>query len=63
MDGSYYQQGKYNDALNHFQKALNIKHQSLPPNHPSFSITYGNIALALHKLGKKEEAFNTTNDL
>jgi tetratricopeptide (TPR) repeat protein len=35
--------GEYSKALSYYEKALEIKQQSLPPNHPDLAISYNNI--------------------
>ena len=35
--------GEYSKALSYYEKSLEIKQQSLPPNHPDLAASYNNI--------------------
>ncbi|CAF0955203.1 unnamed protein product [Adineta ricciae] len=41
-----YSQGAYKDAIMYYQRALEIRQQTLPPNHIDFASFYNNIGLA-----------------
>ncbi|CAF0938602.1 unnamed protein product [Adineta steineri] len=52
----YFHQGKFEDSLCHSEKALEIRCEVLPDNHPSIGKTYQTIAAAQEKLKNYEEA-------
>ena len=39
--------GEYSKALSSHEKALEIRQQSLPPNHPDLASSYNNIGLCM----------------
>ncbi|CAF2718673.1 unnamed protein product [Rotaria sp. Silwood2] len=52
-------QGKHNEALVLYQKALDIKEKSLSPNHSDFAAAYNNIALAYENMGEYSKAVSS----
>ena len=56
MGDLYGKQGKYDEALKLFEKALKIREQVLDPLSPRLAISYNNIGLAYHKKGNNDEA-------
>ncbi len=48
--------GEYSKALSSDEKALQIKQQSLPPNHPDFAMSYNNIGLVYKNMGDYSKA-------
>jgi tetratricopeptide (TPR) repeat protein len=44
--------GDYSKALSNHVKALEIRRQSLPPNHPELSTSYFNIGLLYENMGE-----------
>ncbi|CAF0925921.1 unnamed protein product [Adineta steineri] len=53
-----YNQGEYQEALPYFEKALEIKQQSLPSNHPSFAASYNSIGLVNDNMGDYPKALS-----
>ncbi|CAF1063376.1 unnamed protein product [Didymodactylos carnosus] len=52
-------QGDYEKALKSYEKSLEIKLISLPPNHPDIAATYNNMGLVHKNQGDYEEALKT----
>ncbi|CAF0951715.1 unnamed protein product [Didymodactylos carnosus] len=52
----YKNQGDYEKALKYYEKSLEIKLISLPPNHPDIATTYNNIGLVYDNQGDYEKA-------
>ena len=50
--------GEYAKALSYFEKALSIRQQSLPPNHPDLALCYNNIGLLYGKMGEYAKALS-----
>ncbi len=53
-----YQQGEYQKAIRFYEKALAIKQQSLPPNHPSLATSYNNIGNVYQNMGDYPKALS-----
>ncbi|CAF4300478.1 unnamed protein product [Adineta steineri] len=53
-----YTQGKYEEALTFYEKALTIKQSSLPPNHIDLAPSYNNIGLVHDKMGNYPKALS-----
>jgi len=51
-------QGQYQEALIHFNRALEIQQQYFLPNNPSLATTYNHIARAYYKQDQFEEALS-----
>ena len=49
-------QGKYEEALAMYEKALSIKLKKLGDDHPDVATTYNNMANVYNKQGKNDEA-------
>jgi tetratricopeptide (TPR) repeat protein len=52
----YRKQGKYEEALYNYEKALEIRENALGKEHISTAKIYNNISLVYYKQGKKDEA-------
>jgi tetratricopeptide (TPR) repeat protein len=50
------QQGEYQEAVRFYGKALAIRQQSLPPNHPDLAIPQYNIGLLYDNMGNYSKA-------
>ena len=48
----YYNQGKYDEALAMYEKALSIRLKKLGDDHPDVADTYNNMAVVYKKQGK-----------
>ncbi|CAF1249695.1 unnamed protein product [Adineta steineri] len=48
--------GNYPKALSSYEKALEIKRQSFPPNHPSLASSYNNTGLVYANMGNYSKA-------
>jgi tetratricopeptide (TPR) repeat protein len=48
--------GEDRKALPYFEKALEIKQQLLPPNHPNLGASYNNIGLVYEHMGDYSKA-------
>jgi tetratricopeptide (TPR) repeat protein len=51
-------QGKYQEALSFYGKALEIRQKILPPNHPSLAESYSNIGLVYDNMGEYSKALS-----
>jgi tetratricopeptide (TPR) repeat protein len=49
-------QEKYHEAVTFYKKSIEIRHQSLPPNHPDLAMSYNNIGLLYHDMDKYSKA-------
>ena len=56
MGVEYDHQGKYEEALKHYLRALEIKEKKLGVDHPDVATTLNNIGLVYDKQGKYAEA-------
>jgi tetratricopeptide (TPR) repeat protein len=52
----YYAQGKYEEALPLYKRALAIREKVLGPGHPDVALSLNNLALLYYAQGKYEEA-------
>ena len=52
----YNKMGEYTKALSSHEKALEIKQQSLPPNHPDLAQSYNNIGAVYDNMGEYSKA-------
>ena len=57
----YDSQGKYEEALDYYNKALTIRINKLGEDHPDVATTYNNIANVYDSQGKYEEALDYYN--
>jgi tetratricopeptide (TPR) repeat protein len=55
----YKNMGDYPKALSSYEKALNIRKQSLPPNHPSLASSYDNIGNVYKNMGDYPNALSS----
>jgi tetratricopeptide (TPR) repeat protein len=51
-------QGEYKEAIKFYEKTLEIKQKTLPPNHLSFADTYNNIGEVYRKMGDYPKALS-----
>ncbi len=56
---AYEGQGHHEDALDAFQKSLDIQLASLPADHPDLARSYNNIASVYCSMGRYEDGLNT----
>jgi tetratricopeptide (TPR) repeat protein len=52
-------QGEYQEAITFYEKALQIKEKSLPPNHPDLASYYNNIGEVYHNMGDYSKALSS----
>ncbi|CAF3134546.1 unnamed protein product [Rotaria sp. Silwood2] len=52
-------QGKYNDAVEFYQKALHIREKTFSPNHPGLAASYNNIGAVYHNMGEYSKALSS----
>jgi tetratricopeptide (TPR) repeat protein len=52
----FYGQGKYDKALEHYQRALNIREKALGPEHPDVASSLSNLGEVFNKQGKYDKA-------
>ncbi len=57
----YSAQGKYDDALELYNKALNICIATFGENHPNVAGSYNNIAVIYYNQGKYDDALELLN--
>jgi tetratricopeptide (TPR) repeat protein len=50
-------QGDYKEAIQFYEKALEIPQQSLPSNHPDLAMSYGHIGYVYSCMNNHSEAF------
>jgi tetratricopeptide (TPR) repeat protein len=48
--------GEYKEALSYYEKALKLRQQSLPPNHPDLAKSYNNIGNVYSNMGEYSKA-------
>jgi tetratricopeptide (TPR) repeat protein len=53
-----YNQGKFEEAITSYEKALEIRQKTLPPNHPDLASSYNNIGLVYEKMEKYSKAIS-----
>jgi tetratricopeptide (TPR) repeat protein len=58
LGGIKMDQGKYTEAITYYEKSLKIREKTLPVNHPSLAISYGNIGLVYHNMGEYSKALS-----
>ncbi|CAF4944605.1 unnamed protein product [Rotaria sp. Silwood1] len=51
--------GQYNEAIEFYQKSLDIKEKTLPPNHPDWAQSYNNIGLVYYNMGEYSKALSS----
>ncbi|CAF1472093.1 unnamed protein product [Adineta steineri] len=51
-------QGEYQEALSYYEKALTIRQQSLPSNHPNLGTSYNNIGSVYDRMGDYSKALS-----
>jgi preprotein translocase subunit SecA/nephrocystin-3 len=54
-----YQEGEYQEAIRFYEKALAIRQQSLPPNHPDLASSYNNIGMVYDNMGDYPTALSS----
>ena len=52
------QQGKYTDAVRTYEKALEIRQKTLPPNHPDLATSYNNIGVCITRWASTRKHFH-----
>ena len=52
----YCRQGRYNEALQEYEKCLKIRVEKLGHEHPDVAASYNNMANVYHSQGKYDEA-------
>lgn len=53
---AYDHRGEYAKALSSFEKALEIRQNTLPPNHPALATSYNNIASVYTEMSQYSKA-------
>jgi tetratricopeptide (TPR) repeat protein len=53
-----YDQGEYKEACTFYEKALEIRRKTLPPNHPNLASSYNNIGLVCSAMGEHSKALS-----
>ncbi|CAF0983533.1 unnamed protein product [Didymodactylos carnosus] len=53
------ERGKYDEALDHKRRALEIREKYLPSDHADIAFSLNSIGVTLHKQGKYDEAFDS----
>ncbi|CAF1311807.1 unnamed protein product [Adineta steineri] len=51
-------QGDYEKAIWYYEKALEIRQETLPPNHPDFAQSYNNIGMVYGEMGEYPKALS-----
>jgi tetratricopeptide (TPR) repeat protein len=51
-------QGEYKEAITFYEKALEIKQKTLPPNHPHLAGSYNNIGVVYYNMGDYPKALS-----
>ncbi|CAF4340334.1 unnamed protein product, partial [Rotaria sordida] len=51
--------GQYNEAIKFYQKVLDIKEKTLPPNDPDLASSYNNIGAVYDNMGEYSKAFSS----
>jgi tetratricopeptide (TPR) repeat protein len=54
-----YDQGEYQEAITFYEKSLEIKEKTLPPNHLNLAPSYNNIGLVYFNMGDYSKAFSS----
>ncbi|CAF1434436.1 unnamed protein product, partial [Rotaria sordida] len=54
-----YNLGQYNEAIKFYQKSLDIKEKTLPPNHPDLAASYNNIGAVYFNMGEYSKALSS----
>jgi tetratricopeptide (TPR) repeat protein len=49
---------KYSEALSMYEKAIDIRQRTLPPNHPYLATSYDNIGKVYEKMGEYSKALS-----
>ena len=55
--------GEYSKAIFHYEKALQIREITLPPNHPDVAESYNNIGLVYERMGEYSKAISLKKPL
>ncbi|CAF4086993.1 unnamed protein product [Rotaria sordida] len=55
----YEDMGENSKALKYYEKNLEFKQKTLPPNHPNLASTYGEIGLVYHNMGEYSKALSS----
>jgi len=58
LGNAKYDQGQYKEALELHEKALEIRQQTLPPNHPYLAMSYNNIGMVYRSMGEYPQALS-----
>jgi tetratricopeptide (TPR) repeat protein len=53
------QLGKYQEAITFYEKSLEIKKKTLPPNHPDLASSYNNIGNVYYNMGEYSKALSS----
>jgi tetratricopeptide (TPR) repeat protein len=59
LGSTKYHQGKYQEAIKFYEKAIAIRQQSLPPNHPDLAMSYNNIGNVYTTMGMYPKALSS----
>jgi tetratricopeptide (TPR) repeat protein len=51
-------QGEYQEAITFYEKSIEIKEKTLPPNHPKLAHSYNNISIVYQKMGDYSKALS-----
>ncbi|CAF3884087.1 unnamed protein product [Rotaria sordida] len=51
--------GQYNEAIEFYQKSLDIKEKTLPPNHLHLASSYNNIGMVYYNMGEYSKALSS----
>jgi tetratricopeptide (TPR) repeat protein len=51
-------QGEYEEAIEYYEKSLNIEQKTLPANHPDLATSYNNIGAVYNNMGDYSEALS-----
>jgi tetratricopeptide (TPR) repeat protein len=53
-----YEQGEYQEAITFYEKSLEIREKTLPPNHPDLAASYNNIGLVYDSMREYSKALS-----
>jgi tetratricopeptide (TPR) repeat protein len=52
------EQGEYQEAITFYEKSLEIREKTLPPNHPDLAASYNNIGAVYNSMGDYSKALS-----